>query len=131
MAAIRQAESQTSGQICVHVATEKVGDAQAAAAATFAKQGLAATRHRNAVLILVAPKSRSFAVYGDVGVHQRCGDDFWRSAVAEMEGHFRAGSVTEALEAGIRRIGATLAAHFPLSAGEAHPNRGKLAPPWT
>jgi len=122
VAAIRQAESTTAGQICVHVATEKVGDAQAAAAATFAQHGLAATSHRNAVLIFVAPSSRSFAVYGDSAVHQRCGDDFWRTTVAEMQAHFRAGSVTEALEAGIGRIGATLAAHFPLAAGEAQAN---------
>jgi uncharacterized membrane protein len=50
---------------------------------------------------------------------------WFKATVAEMGQHFRAGSVTEAVVAGVGRIGATLAAHFPLAQGPgapAHPN---------
>jgi uncharacterized membrane protein len=122
VAAIRRAESRTTGQICVHVSPDDV-DAHVAVVPAFDRMGLGETKERNAVLIFVAPKTRTFAVYGDAGVHERCSDDFWQSTVAGMETHFRAGSVTEAVVAGIERIGATLAEHFPrLQGSEASPN---------
>jgi uncharacterized membrane protein len=116
--AIRKAESATTGQICVHVSHDSV-DAHVAVIPAFDEVGLAGTKERNAVLIFVAPKTRTFAVYGDAGVHERCGDDFWQSTVAGMEAHFRAGSVTAALVAGIERIGETLTEHFPRTPGSA------------
>lgn len=121
MAAIRAAESQTTGQICVHVSPDDV-DAHVDIIPTFDRMGMAETKERNAVLIYVAPRTRTFAVYGDAGVHERCGDAFWLSTAAAMETHFRAGSVTKALVTGIDRIGRTLAEHFPLAPGASHPN---------
>jgi uncharacterized membrane protein len=122
VAAIRTAESRTTGQICVHVSPDDV-DAHVAVVPAFDRMGLAETKDRNAVLIFVAPKTRTFAVYGDAGVHDRCGDGFWESTVAAMAKHFREGSVTAAVVAGIDRIGKKLTEHFPLAPGsEAHPN---------
>ena len=118
---IRAAESATTGQIHVHVSHRRVKDATAAAAKEFARLGMQRTRDRNAVLIYVAPRSRSFAVYGDAGVHERCGDDFWQAVVAEMEGDLRQGRLMEGILKGIDRLATTLAEHFPRSsAGEAN-----------
>ena len=58
----------------------------------------------------------------NAGVHERCGDDFWRETVAAMERRFRTGSVSDAIVEGLVRIGATLAAHFPASPGARRPN---------
>jgi uncharacterized membrane protein len=71
------------------------------------------TKHRNAVLIFVAPRSRTFAAIGDEAVHARCGDDFWRELADAMTAYFKRGDFTEGLVHGISRAGELLAAHFP------------------
>ena len=67
------------------------------------------TRHRNAVLIFVAPRTHKFAVIGDAGVHTHCGDIFWRELTEEMTGHFRKSEFTSGIMHGIRRAGQRLA----------------------
>jgi len=113
VAAIRAAERRTSGEIRVLLSRRGVADPVAAARKHFTRLNMARTTHRNGVLILVAPRSRNFAVVGDSGVHEKCGDAFWRQLAVAMENHFRAGDFTGGLVHGIERAGALLAAHFP------------------
>jgi len=71
------------------------------------------TRQRNGVLIFLAPRSRNFAVIGDRGVHEKCGDPFWRELAAAMGVYFQREAFTEGLVHGIERAGLLLAEHFP------------------
>ena len=112
-AAIARAEATTSGEIRVAVMHRPAPDPVAAAQALFNRLGMAKTRERNAVLLFVAPESQTFAVIGDVAVHQKCGQPFWEETAAAMAGHFRGGHFTAGLLQGIERAGALLAAHFP------------------
>jgi uncharacterized membrane protein len=113
VAAIAEAERKTSGEIRVFLSHKKPDDAVAAAQHAFDRLGMARTHHRNGVLIFVAPKARKFAVIGDAGVHQRCGDEFWTALAAEMSGHFRKAEFTSGILHGIRKAGELLASHFP------------------
>ncbi len=113
VAAIAEAERQTSGEIRVFLSHRKPEDAVAAAQRAFDQLGMAKTRERNGVLIFVAPKARKFAVIGDAGVHQHCGDQFWTALAAEMTGHFRKAEFTRGVIHGIRKAGELLARHFP------------------
>ncbi len=118
VAEIGRAESLTSGQIRVLVARHRAPDPVAAARSHFERLGMERTRERNAVLIFIAPRSRAFAVIGDKGVHEKCGDAFWQDLAAAMSGHFRKGDFTAGLIHGIERAGVLLAAHFaPLPSG--------------
>src|SRR5271156_2985978 len=89
--AIGQAEEKTSGEIRIFITRHNPADVIAAAQAHFKELGMDKTKARNGVLIFVAPRSRKFAVIGDSGVHQRCGDEFWRATAAEMSEHFKRG----------------------------------------
>jgi len=120
VAAIRAAEQKTSGEIRVFISHKKVDDAVAAAQAQFERLGMTQTRHRNGVLIFVAPTARKFAILGDVGVHQKCGDEFWRAVSAEMTGHFVKAEFTAGIIHGIQKAGELLAAHFPPQPGDAN-----------
>ena len=71
------------------------------------------TAERNGVLFFFAPRSRNFAVLGDTGVHEKCGDAFWQELAAAMTGHFKRGDFTNGLVHGISKAGALLAVHFP------------------
>jgi uncharacterized membrane protein len=118
VAAIAEAERKTSGEIRVFLSHKKPDDAVAAAQHAFDRLGMAKTRHRNGVLIFVAPKARKFAVIGDAGVHERCGDEFWTALADEMSGHFRKGEFTSGIVHGIRKAGELLAGHFPRRPGD-------------
>jgi uncharacterized membrane protein len=115
--AIKDAEAKTSGQIRVFVQRGELdGDALDYAQKRFQKLGMQATDERNAVLIFVVPRAREFAVIGDHGVHQKCGDEFWQQLVSKMRDHFRNENFTDALVEAIQEAGALLARHFPKKA---------------
>ena len=111
--AIAAAEAKTSGEIRVYIRRGEVGDAVAAAREEFERLGMTATRDRNGVLIFVAPRSQTFAVVGDTGIHERCGGGYWQELVEKMRLDFRAENFTDAILQAIARTGKLLAEHFP------------------
>ena len=118
VAAIAAAELRTSGEIRVVVSRQACDDPVARAREAFQRHGMAATRERNAVLIYIAPKSQCFAIVGDEGVHQRCGDSFWQQVAQETGQHFRQGDYTGGLVLAVQRVGDLLAEHFPRRADD-------------
>jgi uncharacterized membrane protein len=111
--AIADAESKTSGEIRVFIQRGELTDAYEEARNRFEKLGMTKTRERNAVLIFVAPRAQKFAVIGDVGIHERCGKEFWETIVGTMREHFRAENFTNAIVHAIERTGLALGQHFP------------------
>ena len=115
--AIREAESKTSGEIRVFIQRGKLnGDPLLAAQRKFHRLRMHNTRHRNAVLIFVAPRAHKFAVVGDKAIHEKCGDEFWQRVVDEMRAHFQNEKFSHALVETIQEIGKVLASHFPKTA---------------
>jgi uncharacterized membrane protein len=111
--AIAAAERQSSGELRVVIQRGAVTDPVAAARAEFARLEMFKTRQRNAVLILVAPASRTFAIFGDEAIHAKCGQPFWEEVAAAMTGYFRESKFTDGLVHAIDRAGKLLAKHFP------------------
>src|SRR3954470_18370902 len=112
--AIKEAEAKTSGQIRVYLQRGLFDeDALPLAQKKFVQLGMEKTRDRNAVLIFVAPRAQKFAVIGDEGVHQKCGEQFWADLVARMREHFLREDFTEALVEAIKGTGELLARYFP------------------
>ena len=112
--AIREAESNSSGEIRVYIQRGKLtNDPLGVAQTKFQQLGMYKTRERNAVLILVAPRAHKFAVVGDKAIHEKCGEEFWQRVVDRMQMHFRSERFSRALVEGIEEIGKLLAAHFP------------------
>jgi uncharacterized membrane protein len=111
--AIAEAEQRTSGELRVLVARQPAPDPIVAAQSHFERLGMTQTAARNGVLIFIAPASRTFAVIGDTGVHEKCGPAFWRELADAMTDHFKRGEFTEGLVLGINRAGTLLATHYP------------------
>jgi uncharacterized membrane protein len=113
VAAIANAERETSGEIRVYISHRVRKDALAAAQTRFDKLGMRSTKHRNAVLIYLVPRSRSFAIVGDAGVHEKCGESFWTGVAGELGANLRSLPATEALVLAVQKVGSLLAQHFP------------------
>ncbi len=112
--AIKDAEARTSGQIRVFLQRGVFEeDALKRAEQKFIQLGMQKTKERNGVLIFVAPRAQKFAVVGDEGVHQKCGDEFWQQLIEKMRAHFLREDFTEALVEAITAAGDLLARYFP------------------
>jgi uncharacterized membrane protein len=119
--AIRDAESKTSGEIRVYVQRGNLNaDPLVVAQKKFRRLGMHKTRERNAVLIFVAPRAHKFAIVGDKAIHEKCGEEFWRSVVDVMRVHFQNEKFSNALTEAINEVGKVLAAHFPRTSANAN-----------
>lgn len=111
--AIAAAEALTSGEIRVFISHKATDDPLAEAQVQFEHMGMTATRERNGVLLFIAPRSRKFAIIGDKGIHERCGDAYWQSLVQAVSEAFKKGRHTKGIVQAIHTVGTLLAEHFP------------------
>ena len=111
--AIGIAEKNTSGEIRVHIEKENTIAAIDRAVEVFHHLNMEKTKERNGVIIYVAVKSKHFAIYGDKGIHDIVGNDFWNSTKDVMANHFKNGNFKHGLIDGILKAGEQLKSHFP------------------
>ena len=117
IAAIRQAEITTSGEIRVHLEdTCSTPEPLDRAAQVFAELNMHKTAARNGVLFYMAWKSRQFAVVGDAAINAVVSDDFWETTKEAVLEHFRSGNYVLGLERGIKMVGEQLQRYFPYNA---------------
>ena len=114
VAAIQQAEKQTSGEIRVYVESRcRFVNPLDRAVEVFRFLHMDKTKDQNAVLVYVAMKDRQLAVLGDRHIHEKVGTEFWEKQVKEMLSHFGKENYASGLEKIILQIGQALQSHFP------------------
>ena len=111
--AIGKAEKDTSGEIRVHIEKENTIAPLDRAMEVFRNLQMENTQERNGVIIYVAVKSKHFAIYGDKGINEKVGIDFWDSTKEIMQNHFKNGNFKQGLIDGILKAGEQLKTHFP------------------
>ena len=126
VAAIAEAERQTSGEIRVYISQRNRADGLAAAQVRFKKLGMHKTHERNAVLIYVAPVAQTFGIVGDEAVHSRCAENFWQDVRDAMAAEFKAVRFTEGLVAAVNLVGAELKRHFPHHADDKNTHSNEI-----
>lgn len=110
--AIRVAETNTSGEIRVHIEKHCKEDVLDRAAYIFEKLEMHKTKLRNGVLFYVAVDDRKFAILGDAGINQKVPENFWDQIKNEVIGKFKEGMFAAGLSDGIIKAGEQLKAHF-------------------
>jgi uncharacterized membrane protein len=115
VAAIRQAELRTTGEIRIFIEQHcSFMDAIDRAVELFTKLGMEQTEERNAVLVYVAIKDHQFAIYGDEEIYLKAGGPrFWEDAAAILQTGLSRGDLAGGLVSCINELGNALAAHFP------------------
>lgn len=120
-AAIGHAEAGTTGRIHLFITEAEDEDPLEHAKSRFLELRLDQTEHRNAVLIYLAPRTNRFAVVGDSGIHERCGDIFWERLVNAMSGYLRDEQFSDAVVLAVKKCGRLLREHFPATRAPATP----------
>ena len=113
LAAVKEAEMETSGEIRVHIESSLNGDVLDRAAWLFKKLGMHKTTERNGVLFYLAVNDRKFAILGDAGINAKVPAGFWDDISELLKKNFKEGKFTEGLSEGILLAGKHLKMHFP------------------
>jgi uncharacterized membrane protein len=96
----------------------------------FAALGVWDTEVNNGVLIYVLLADHDVEIVADRGFNAAVAAERWSAICHDMEQHFRAGRFQEGAVAGVRAVGALIAAHYPPSASgrdrDELPNRPAL-----
>ena len=117
VAAIRQAEITTSGEIRVHLEDHcPTPEPLDRAAQVFAELNMHQTAERNGVLFYLAWQDRQFAVIGDAAINAAVPDDFWEVTKETVLGQFRQENYVEGLGRGVKMVGEQLQKFFPYNA---------------
>lgn len=119
VAAIGEAEQQTSGEIRVHVQPKATGgELREVAERTFERLGMTKTALRNGVLLFIAAEEKRFVILGDRGIDEKVPAGFWDAIAARLADRFRAGAFTEGIAEAILAAGEQLRTYFPRSADD-------------
>ena len=113
LAAVKEAEMETSGEIRVHIESSLKGDVLDRAAWLFKKLGMHNTAERNGVLFYLAVNDRKFAIIGDAGINAKVPGGFWDDISELLKNNFKEGKFTEGLSEGILLAGKHNKMHFP------------------
>lgn len=116
--AIRHAEQRTSGEVRVFVESKcKWVDALDRAKEIFFTLKMDKTEQRNAVLVYLAVKDKQFALYGDEGIHQKVGNEYWNNLAADLLSNLKQADLAKGVSECVIRIGEALHTHFPYDRG--------------
>jgi uncharacterized membrane protein len=114
VAAIKQAEQNTSGEVRVFIESKcRFMDALDRAKEIFFRLEMDQTEERNATLVYVAVKDKQAAIFGDQGIHQKVGDQYWQSEVMKMLQRFKHEQLAEGISLAVTDLGQALQQYFP------------------
>jgi len=118
IAAIGQAEKNTSGEIRVHIENHAEKPPLDRAQEVFHLLGMNATTARNGVLFYIGVSDHTFAIIGDEGIDKVVENDFWDCTRDIVISHFKEGRFGQGLVEGILRAGERLQTYFPFTDGD-------------
>jgi len=113
VAAIREAEFNTSGEIRVHIEDHCETEVNKRALEVFKTLHMDNTKGRNGLLIYIAVSDKIFGIYGDSGIDKVVASDFWDTTKTAMESHFKKGRFKQGIVDGVLLAGEQLKKYFP------------------
>jgi uncharacterized membrane protein len=118
MAAIADAEKNTSGEIRVHLEKMCAEDVFTHAVNVFGKLEMHKTELKNAVLFYLAVQDKKFAIVADKGINDVVPSDFWDKIKQELQTHFKQNNFSSSLCKAIEDTGKQLSTFFPLQSND-------------
>ena len=117
--AIKSTEQLTSGEIRVYMESKNpLVSTIERTSEIFIKMQMHQTKQRNAVLLYIALKDKEVALFGDEGIHQQVGSDFWNRQVSQMIQLFKENSIADGIIKCVAEVGNVLIDKFPYNSLE-------------
>lgn len=114
VAAIKKAETMTSGEIRVFIESKcSFVKAIDRAIELFDKLDMHKTEERNGVLVYIALKHRQLAIFADEGIYNKLGANYWQKELDNLIHHFKKDDYAQGIANVVLEIGETLQQHFP------------------
>ncbi len=114
VAAIRDAEQKTSGEIRVFIERRcKYVDAIDRAKQLFDNLEMEKTEQRNGVLFYLASDDHQIAIYADEGIHKATGGEYWKETLHHAIGKIKSENLVSGVCHSISEIGNALHKYFP------------------
>ncbi len=113
VAAIREAEKNTSGEIRIHFENHTRKEVLDRAAQVFSELKMHKTALRNGVLIYIALEDRKLAILGDAGINAKVPADYWDNIKNQLIADFKQGNICEGVCKAVQTIGQQLKEFFP------------------
>ena len=113
LSAIKNAESNTSGEIRVRIENQAEKDPMRTARKAFESMGMRNTELHNGILFVLFLKDRKFVILGDDGINKKVPDGFWNNVKDVVLDHFRKNLFAQGLAEGIKLAGGQLSTFFP------------------
>ena len=120
IAAIRDAEATTSGEIRVHLEKHSDTPALERAKELFHLLKMDNTKEENGVLIYVGVDDHQLAIIGDRGLNDQVPDSFWETTKDKIITQFSQGQFRQGLVDGVQSAGEKLAQFFPWKHGDSN-----------
>ncbi len=117
---IGEAEKKTSGEIRLHIEDECGLDPLERAEYIFGSLKMHETKDRNAVLVYISIVDRKFALYGDVGIHEKVGPAYWNETLKLAIEELHNNHIAQGIGKAILSIGMQLSRYFPLEKNDAN-----------
>ncbi|MEX2604829.1 MAG: TPM domain-containing protein [Gracilimonas sp.] len=112
--AIQQAEQATSGEVRVHIEKKcKADSPMDRAQEVFAELKMHETEQRNGVIVYIAWKDHKVAIWGDEGIHEKVGQEFWDEELDLILKYFKEGDYQTGLTEVVLQIGQKLKEYYP------------------
>ncbi len=115
---VRVAERNTSGEIRVHIEQNCDIDVYERALDVFHILKMDNTKQQNGVLIYLAVDNKSYVIFGDQGINNIVGADFWNSTRDKISSQFKSGDFKQGIIEGVKEAGRVLSSHFPWQHGD-------------
>lgn len=114
--AIKKSEQLTSGEVRVFIESHcHFVDPLDRAKELFFELKMGKTELRNAVILYIALKDHQLAIYGDEGIHQKVGDEYWQKEVKLILSEFQNENMAVGISNCVSDIGEALHTHFPFN----------------
>jgi uncharacterized membrane protein len=111
--AIKIAETNTSGEIRIHIEASSEKPHYERALEVFQILEMNTTKDANGVLIYVAVKDHKFVICGDKGINDVVPKNFWDTTKDVIQNQFKQGNFKQGIVDGILKAGVELQSHFP------------------
>lgn len=113
VAAIKDAEKNTSGEIRVHIEKSTKKLPLQRAKEVFWHLKMDETKAQNGVLFYISVENRQFAIYGDRGIYMQTKSDFWDAEKELVLQYFSKKENAKGLILAIEKVGEKLKKLFP------------------